>query len=263
MGRKGDPQLYSKMKEIYVEAELEIIKIEASDIITESGCQTGGGGDNEGDIDDGLGNNGKYGDRDDDLYAGINDALDNIGDGLDNMSDQDKAAMVIGLLDYNGLSAALAKQYAMLLLQDLLNEGNPFIYEKYHGTETEYLCVNLKAVDRCMEYTGFRYVLKNGLHTMSQTEDSASYVFQDGLATVLKSDTKRENISISPRSQTDVTIDKTQVKKYPYIAKEDSERFLNVSCYYIPETIYAVLKTDAMDERIQELLELLEVAYGD
>ena len=38
------------MKEIYVEAELEIIKIEASDIITESGCQTGGGGDNEGEI---------------------------------------------------------------------------------------------------------------------------------------------------------------------------------------------------------------------
>ena len=223
----------------------------------------GNGGDSESGLDDGLDNTGKYGNRDDDLYNGINDALDSIKDGFDNLDDQDKAAMVIGLYEYDGLSASLAKQYAMLLLKDLLAEGNPFIYEKYHGTETEFLCVNLKAVDRCMDYTGFRYVLKNGLHTMSQTEGSASYVFTDGLATVLKSDTKRENISISPRSQTDVTIDKTQVFKYPYIAKEDSELFLNVSCYYIPETIYAVIKTDAMDERVQELLDLLETAYGD
>ena len=37
------------MKEIYVEAELEVIEINASDIITDSGCQTGGG-NNEGEI---------------------------------------------------------------------------------------------------------------------------------------------------------------------------------------------------------------------
>ena len=83
------------------------------------------------------------------------------------------------------------------------------------------------------------------------------------LATVLKSDGKRENINISPRSQTDVTIDKYEIKKCPYITKEDSEQYLNVSCYYIPETIYAVIKTDSMDERAQQLLELLERAYGD
>ena len=43
-------QLYSKMKKNYVEAEVEIIEIAASDIITDSGCQTGGGGENEGEI---------------------------------------------------------------------------------------------------------------------------------------------------------------------------------------------------------------------
>ena len=43
-------QLYSRMKNVYVEAELEVIEITANDIITESPCQTGGGGDNEGEI---------------------------------------------------------------------------------------------------------------------------------------------------------------------------------------------------------------------
>ncbi len=40
-------RLYSKMKEIYVEAEVEVIEIAADDIITESGCETGAGGPNE------------------------------------------------------------------------------------------------------------------------------------------------------------------------------------------------------------------------
>lgn len=43
-------QLYRKMKKIYEEAEVEIIEITANDVITASGCQTGGGGENEGEI---------------------------------------------------------------------------------------------------------------------------------------------------------------------------------------------------------------------
>ena len=37
------------MKKVYVEAEVEVIEIAADDIITAS-CQTGGGGENEGEI---------------------------------------------------------------------------------------------------------------------------------------------------------------------------------------------------------------------
>ncbi len=225
--------------------------------------RNGGEGDDSGNRGDGLDNVGDYGNRDDSIYDGLNDLINRLGSDFDDMSNADKVAVIIGLLGYDGLNAELARRLAMLLLDQLLSEGNPFIYEKYHGTETDFLCVNLKAVDRCMEFSGFRYVLKDGLHTMSQINGSASYIFEDGLATVLKSDGKRENINISPRSQTDVTIDKYEIKKFPYITKEDSEQYLNVSCYYIPETIYAVIKTDSMDEKAQQLLELLERAYGD
>ena len=224
--------------------------------------RNGSHGDDYGKNGDGSDDLSNFGDRDDERYDGLNDLLDRFGD-WDNMNPEDKAAMVCALFAYDGMDKTLARQLAMLLLDQLLSEGNPFVYEKYHGTETELLCVNLKAVDRCMEYSGFRYVLKNGLHTMSQTMGSASYMFEDGLATVLRSDGKRDNINISPRSQTDVTIDKTETLEYPYISKEDSETYLNVSCVYIPDTIYAILKTENMDERVQELLNLLEVAYGE
>ena len=183
-----------------------------------------------------------------------------MGDDFDNLDDADKAGSAIGLAQYGfGNGDPTAKQLAMLLLDELLKEGNPFIYQKYWD-ETKHEYVNMSAIDRCRDYTNFRYVMKSGMDTMDQVKGSASYMFSVGNSTVVKSDESRENITDKIESQTDITIDATETKTYPYIVKEDSEHYLSVSCYYIPDTIYAVLIPEDVSPKIEELLGALEAA---
>ena len=202
-----------------------------------------------------------YGDRNDKQYDPYNDAIaDGMGDDFDNLDDADKAGSAIGLAQYGfGNGDPTAKQLAMLLLDELLKEGNPFIYQKYWD-ETKHEYVNMSAIDRCRDYTNFRYVMKSGMDTMDQVKGSASYMFSVGNSTVVKSDESRENITDKIESQTDITIDATETKTYPYIVKEDSEHYLSVSCYYIPDTIYAVLIPEDVSPKIEELLGALEAA---
>ena len=200
-----------------------------------------------------------YGSRTDPAYDKYNDALSKImGKDFDSMSDLEKMMAALALLKYalaNGDSLAL--KLALLLFAELLESGNPFIYQQYaDGKDLEY--VNLAAVDRCRDYTGFRYVHKNGSEAMSQTQGSASYLFTVGGASVVKSDGSRDTLSAFAAEQTDKTIDATETVKYPYIVTTDSEHYLKVSGFYIPDTEYAVLVPEDIGALIDSMVEDLE-----
>ncbi|MBQ8912781.1 MAG: hypothetical protein IJ054_01895 [Lachnospiraceae bacterium] len=226
---------------------------------------TGGpGGDGTG--GDGTGGNGDdsngtgidttgYGDKDDRKYDPYNNAIyDVYKKDFDDLNDSDKASSLTAIARYSYENGdPTGKQLAMLLLNQLLEEGNPFIYQKYMGDATMNY-INMAAIDRCRAYTGYRYVYKDGTDTISQVSGSASYIFSVGSRTVQKSDGKHESLTGAVVSQTDVTIDKYELKTYSYFVKEDSERYIDVSCYYIPDVIYAVLIPQDVDERVEELL---------
>ncbi|MBO6115287.1 MAG: hypothetical protein J6P57_09560, partial [Lachnospiraceae bacterium] len=215
-----------------------------------------GTGGNGGDDSNGNGiDTAGYGDKNDGRYDPYNNAIyDLYGKDFDDLSDSDKASALTGVARFGYENGdMLAKQLAMLLLNQLLEEGNPFIYQKYmEDLNTNY--INMAAIDRCRSYTGYRYIYKDGMDTLSQVGGSASYMFSVGSRVVQKSDGKHEDLTNVVVSQTDVTIDKYELKTYPYFVKEDSEHYIDVSCYYIPDVIYAVLIPQDVDERVEELL---------
>ena len=203
-----------------------------------------------------------FGDKNDKKYDSYNNVIyDIFGDDFDNLNDGDKASSLIAISKYGYENGDLtAQQFAMLLLKQLLEEGNPFVYQKYMDNDRlEY--INMAAIDRCRVYTNYRYVYKDGLYTMSQTEGSASYNFAVSSMVVLKSDGSRADLTDKVVSQTDLTIDKYQLRLYAYLVKEDSEHYLDVSCYYIPDVIYAVLIPQVVDEKVEELLGALGAEF--
>ncbi len=177
------------------------------------------------------------------------------------MNDADKASSLIGISKYGYENGDItAQQFAMLLLKQLLEEGNPFIYQKYmDNSKLEY--INMAAIDRCRVYTNYRYVYKDGMYTMSQTEGSASYIFAVASLVVQKSDGSRDDLTDKVVSQSDLTIDKFRIRLFAYLVKEDSEHYLDVSCYYIPDVIYAVLIPQVIDEKVEQMLGALGAEF--
>lgn len=219
------------------------------------GKDKNGDGDKPGDDIDTAG----MGNKNDSGYDPYNNSIyDLFGKDFDDLNDKDKAAAFGGIDKYaNQDGDPNAKKLAKLLLKQLLEEGNPFIYQKYMA-ENNYQYVNMAAVDRCRSYTGYRYIYKNGKDTLSQVNGSASYMFTVGLSNVAKSDGSMAALSKVVVSQTDITLDEKRKKSYPYFVKEDSEHYIDVSCYYIPDVIYAILLPQDVDQRVEELLGALE-----
>ncbi len=233
------------------------------------GNGTGGSG-NGGDGSNQNGNNGPgsdidtdgFGDKNDKKYDSYNNVIyDIFGDDFDNLNDADKASSLIGISKYGYENGDItAQQFAMLLLKQLLEEGNPFIYQKYmDNSKLEY--INMAAIDRCRVYTNYRYVYKDGMYTMSQTEGSASYIFAVASLVVQKSDGSRDDLTDKVVSQSDLTIDKFRIRLFAYLVKEDSEHYLDVSCYYIPDVIYAVLIPQVIDEKVEQILGALGAEF--
>lgn len=194
----------------------------------------------------------------DDINDAINDAL---GDGLDGLSDADKAAAAAALSEeLDNLADDDLEAYLRGLLDQLLAEGNPYIYRQYvSDMSREY--VSLAAVDRCRSATGFRYVSGDGAGstTMSQIfGGSASYMFKVGSTEVNKNNGDKALLSIPAVSQTDSYIPGGGDTEYTYLFEDDAKKYLYVTGRYVRGTDIAILVTEGMEKRIKELVEALE-----
>ena len=198
--------------------------------------------------------------EEDDFDNAINEAL---GDDFDNLSPEDKAAAVAAVIDFaKARDDGAAYDYAIDLLQNLLDINSAFIYRQYlDDTSQEY--VSLAAVSRCRRYTRFRLVQKDRDVTMSQIAGgSASYIFRIGKDTMTKSDGDKITLEKSVVSQEDESLYGNKTAKYPYISEADSGRYLYNTCAYIPGTEWAVLITPQTDKKITQLLDTLDL-YAD
>ncbi len=214
------------------------------------GAGTGGSGLGDG------GGSGRSGLDGNDLNGAIEDVF---GDPFDSLSDYDKASATAGLSKFaeNRDDDELRKRVKDLLNQ-LLAEGNGFIYRQYLADQDKKY-VSLAAVDKCRPLTRARCVTIGDKATMSQIAGgSASYVFTIGATTVEKNNGKTSDMDTPTVTQSDPSIHGNRKAQYPYITEESSSLYLQDTCEYIPDTEWAILIAPSMSKKVIELLEVLD-----
>ena len=90
---------------------------------------------------------------------------------------------------------------------------------------------------------------------------SKSYVFSIGTDKVAFVDGHTEDLSANVVQQTDRYIRDSDTKKYPYLAEEDSQNYLEISCEYVPATQWAVVVTNAINDRATMFMDLLAETF--
>ena len=222
-----------------------------------SGGSGGGGG---GSGSDGAGGGDGAGLSDRDIDSAIGDVLD--GDGFDDLSDADKAALTAALNKFaDDKDDDELRKKVKDLLNELLAEGNGFIYRQYLADlSQEY--VSMAAVDKCRAYTRLRCVTIGDEVTMSQiTGGSASYMFTIGSTTVEKNNGKTSEMATRMVTQSDPSIRGSRTAQYPYITEDASALYLSCTCEYIPDTEWAILIAPSMSQKVIALLESLNALY--
>lgn len=177
-------------------------------------------------------------------------------------SGDDDLANLVAMAMYAGDNGAY-KDKLKSGLEDLLGEGNMFIYRQYmEDKANEY--VSFGVVDKCSRYTGFRYVVdekESGKHTMAQIGGgSASYTFEMGKNTIVTNKNDQSFMDKNLVEQGDEKIRGASSDLYPYITKEVAEKYLNVSCIYIEGTDYAILVTESTKKKAEALYQKLKEA---
>lgn len=194
----------------------------------------------------------------------ISDAIKDVfGDDPSKLSDADMAAILAALAKYGkefGDDPVLA--YAMSLLEELLGKGgaNGFIYRQYQADPaTEY--VSFGSIDMTRAYSFYRYTHKGQDAILQQIlGGSASYAFQIG-SDAMKDNTGTEYTLVKPAvSQEDTYLHGNADTLYPYITREDSEQYMDISCVYMPGKDWAILVPPSLKEKMAELTEKLTQA---
>ncbi len=182
----------------------------------------------------------------------------------------EQAAVVSALVGFaDARNDKSAYDYAMDLLDQLIAQGNPFIYRQYVSDLSEEY-VSLAAVDNCRRYTGFRFVddteyaaSHDSVQTASMQQyiiGSASYRFTIGDSVVYKNNGNTETMSKAVALQSDYSIRHLNDEQYPYITEAASGSLLYCTCKYIPGTEWAILITPTTDRRIAQILDALDDA---
>ena len=194
----------------------------------------------------------------------ISNAIKDVfGDDVSKLSDADLAAILAALAKYGkeyGDDPLLA--YAMSLLEQILGKGgaNGFIYRQYQGDpDNEY--VSFGSIDMTRSYSFYRYTHRDQNAILQQIlGGSASYVFQVGSDTMKDNKGKEHTLTKPAVSQTDTYLHGNTDTLYPYIAREDSESILDISCVYMPGKDWAILVPPSLKQKMAELTEKLNEA---
>ncbi len=244
----------------------------------EGGGGSGGNGNEGGNGPGGTGGPGSEGLPKKDYGAGTGLEEDDFDEAIkDSYPDEpydfglgEQAAAVSALINFaDARNDKAAYDYAMELLDELIAQGNPFIYRQYVSDLGEEY-VSLAAVDKCRRYTGFRFVDDTEVGAnpdSSQTASmqqyiigSASYKFTIGDDEVAKNNGATVGINKDVALQSDSSIRNKSEEEYPYITEKASGTLLHCTCVYIPGTEWAILITPATDRRIALILDALDKA---
>lgn len=186
------------------------------------------------------------------------------GSAFGGLPEDEKIAVIVGCTRFGeATNNAAVLQYARSLLSEVTNEGNPFPYHQYlsEGASAEKY-VSMAAIDKARRYTMYRYVRKGSQASMTQiVVGSKSYVFSIGTDKVAFVDGHTEDLSANVVQQTDRYIRDSDTKKYPYLAEEDSQKYLEISCEYVPDTQWAVVVTNAINDRATMFMDLLAETF--
>ena len=244
----------------------------------EGGGHDGGNGNEGGSGPDGTGGGGSGGlpGKDYGIGTGLNE--DDFDDAVrDSYPEEpydfgkgEQAAVVSALVGFaDARDDKAAYDYAIDLLNQLIEQGNPFIYRQYVSDLSEEY-VSLAAVDKCRRYTGFRFVDdteyaadRGDAETASMQQyiiGSASYRFPIGGTEVRKNNDDTVTISKPVALQGDYSIRHLSNEQYPYITEAASGSLLYCTCVYVPGTEWAILITPTTDRRIAQILDALDEA---
>ncbi len=222
-----------------------------------NGTGNGDNGDGTGKGENGEAFGGNLGLSKDDLGDAVRGALN--GTPGSDLSDLDLAAAVAALEQFAvARDDAGAHDYAMDLLQQLLDSGSGFIYTQYlEDPSKEY--VSLESVDKCRLYTRFRRAREKQDVTMVQiVQGTASYSFAVGSPAVTKNNNAVDTMDYPLVSQTDPVIRGDTITKYPYLTEEFCAKYMYCTCVYLKGTQLAVLVTPQMSSKIVALLDAFD-----
>ncbi len=187
---------------------------------------------------------------------------DMFGDAFSNLPDDEKIAVMIGCVRYGtDRDNDALLNYANTLCDQLVREDNPFLYHQYKADESR-MYVSMAAVDRARSYTRFRYVRNGSKASLTRFGGSSeSFVFQVGGNTVKRIDGKKETLSAEVVQQTDTYIRGSSTKKYPYLAEEDAAGYLSITCEYVPDSVWAALATEPVNNRAEVFYDRLAEVF--
>lgn len=164
------------------------------------------------------------------------------GNGASSATEQQKAGALIALSMYaEATDNADARAMASALAGKMASDGNSYIYEQYDKDTNEY--ISLKALGAVL---GYRYIFDNAHYTVTLSKAQEYYLFtQDSVDYVSASKVSRIMQKAAGLMGT------------LYISGEDGEAIFDSTGYYIPKSIYASVRTSAMESSIQEVYEML------
>ncbi len=164
------------------------------------------------------------------------------GNGVSSATEQQKAGALIALSMYaEATDNADARAMASSLAGKMASDGNSYIYEQYDKDTNEY--ISLKALGAVL---GYRYIFDNAHYTVTLSKAQEYYLFtQDSV----------DYVSASKGSR--IMQKAAGLMGTLYISGEDGEAIFDSTGYYIPKSIYASVRTSAMESSIQEVYEML------
>ncbi len=164
------------------------------------------------------------------------------GNGTSSATQEQKAGALIALSMYaEATDNSDARAMASSLAGKMASDGNSYIYEQYDKDTGEYL--SLKALGAVL---GYRYIFDNAHYTVTLSKAQEYYLFTQDSVDYISTD-KTSGIMQKAAGLMGTL----------YISSEDGDTIFDSTGYYIPKSIYASVRTSAMEYSIQEVYQML------
>lgn len=166
---------------------------------------------------------------------------------FDDCTHREQAELVIALLRYgeeNKNDAALT--FAEELVTDCYNNDNPYVYLKLENEASEFIPLDTFAA--CCSY---RYVYHDGNKTGILRKGTEFYEYSSFSRIVRTKEGRTEEMDTYARYQSSI-----------YISSGYMSETFQASAEYVPDTEYALLKTQDMEAQIAALIEEILVYAG-
>ncbi len=183
---------------------------------------------------------------------------DLFGAAFEDLSPDIQGAIVVAFNRYGKAhNATNVLAYARMLLSKMIADKNPLVYAQYEADQTaEY--ISLGAVDYSRAYTNYRYVIYDGVDTLTGVMGGGSFSFAGNRAT----DGNGEPTDLKREVGYQVDDYIKAGTRYAYVCEADSLKLIMESAEYIVDTDWGVLVTQDMEDIVAKIMELLAEMAG-